>query len=90
MKSVFLAAQAVMVGDVEVMVYKVNCLRPAGGERLLATAVTESSGSRLVVCRCEVLSIEGENQSRCAVGQGTIALPDCKTSGCESRQLTHP
>lgn len=53
--------------------YKVNYLRPARGERLVATAVVEGSGSRLAVCRCEVMSIEGDKEVRCAVGQGTVA-----------------
>ena len=53
--------------------YKVNYLRPARGERLVATAVVESSGRKLAVCRCEVVAIEGGKESRCAIGQGTIA-----------------
>jgi uncharacterized protein (TIGR00369 family) len=54
--------------------FKVNYLRPAKGERLVATATSESSGGRLAVCHCEVLAIEGGRESRCAVGQGTIAV----------------
>jgi acyl-CoA thioesterase len=54
--------------------FKVNYIRPARGQRLVATAVVESSGSRLAVCRCDVAAINGEKESRCAVGQGTITL----------------
>ena len=53
--------------------YKVNYLRPARGERLVATAVVESSGTRLAVCRCDVVAVTGETETRCAVGLGTIA-----------------
>ncbi len=68
------AGGSVLGENVATVEYKVNYLRPARGERLVATAVVESSGSRLAVCRCEVLSIEGETESRCAIGQGTIAV----------------
>lgn len=54
--------------------YKVNYLRPAKGERLIATVTVESSGTRLAVCRCEVVSIDAGGETRCAVGQGTIAV----------------
>lgn len=54
--------------------FKVNYLRPARGERLIATAIVEGSGTRLAVCRCEVVCIEGGQEHRCAVAQGTVAL----------------
>jgi uncharacterized protein (TIGR00369 family) len=54
--------------------YKLNYIRPARGGRLIATATVEGSGSRLAVCRCEVTSVVDGKESRCAVGQGTIAV----------------
>ena len=54
--------------------FKVNYLRPAKGERLIATATAESSGSRLAVCRCEIVAIGAGKETRCAIGQGTIAV----------------
>ncbi|MBA2732641.1 MAG: PaaI family thioesterase [Acidobacteria bacterium] len=54
--------------------FKVNYIRPARGQRLVATATVEGAGSRLAVCRCEVVAKDGEKERRCAVGQGTIAL----------------
>ena len=54
--------------------FKVNYIRPARGQRLVATATVEGAGSRLAVCRCEVVALDGEKERRCAVGQGTIAL----------------
>jgi len=68
------AGGSVLGGNVVTAEYKVNYLRPARGRRLVATAVVESSGSKLAVCRCEVLSIEAEMETRCAVGLGTIAV----------------
>lgn len=54
--------------------FKVNYVRPARGQKLIATAVVEGSGARLAVCRCEVVVVNGEKESRCAVGQGTVSL----------------
>jgi uncharacterized protein (TIGR00369 family) len=54
--------------------YKVNYLRPARGERLIAEATVESSGPRSAVCRCDVRALHGGKESRCAVGLGTISL----------------
>jgi acyl-CoA thioesterase len=54
--------------------FKVNYIRPARGQRLVATATVEGAGARLAVCRCEVVAKDGEKERRCAVGQGTITL----------------
>ena len=64
-----------VLGDGVVTVeFKVNYIRPARGERLVATATVEGSGARMAVCGCEVVAIDGEKETRCAVGQGTIAV----------------
>ena len=67
------AGGSVLGENVLTVEFKVNYIRPARGERLVATAVVEGSGARLAVCRCEVIMTEGGKESRCAVGQGTIA-----------------
>jgi uncharacterized protein (TIGR00369 family) len=51
---------------------KVNYLRPAKGQRLLATAVVEGAGARLAVCRCDVFAIDHGDERRCATGLGTV------------------
>lgn len=68
------AGGSVLGEKVVTVEFKVNYVRPARGQRLVATAVVEGSGSRLAVCRCDVVAIDGDKESRCAVGQGTIAL----------------
>jgi uncharacterized protein (TIGR00369 family) len=68
------AGGSVLGENVVTAEYKVNYLKPARGQRLVATAAVESSGSRIAVCRCEVVSIEDDREVRCALGQGTIAL----------------
>ena len=68
------AGGSVLGPNVVTAEYKVNYLKPARGQRLVATAQVETAGSRLAVCRCEVIATDGEKEFRCAVGLGTIAL----------------
>jgi uncharacterized protein (TIGR00369 family) len=68
------AGGSVLGEKVVTVEFKVNYIRPARGQRLIATATVEGAGSRLAVCRCEVRALDGENENVCAVGQGTIAL----------------
>ncbi|MEW6048400.1 MAG: PaaI family thioesterase [Bacillota bacterium] len=68
------AGGSVLGENVVTVEFKVNYLRPARGERLIATAIVEGSGTRLAVCRCEVVCIEGDQEHRCAVAQGTVTL----------------
>ena len=68
------AAGSVLGENVVTVEYKVNYLCPARGDRLEAVAVAENSGARFSVCRCELFSISAGESTRCALGQGTIAL----------------
>jgi uncharacterized protein (TIGR00369 family) len=52
--------------------YKVNYLRPAKGSVLVARAAVTYAGRFQAVCRCDVFSVEGGEESLCAVAQGTI------------------
>ncbi|HEU4328339.1 MAG TPA: PaaI family thioesterase [Roseiflexaceae bacterium] len=52
--------------------YKINYVRPARGERLIARATVAASGSRQAVCRCDVLTVCDGEEVLCAVAQGTI------------------
>jgi uncharacterized protein (TIGR00369 family) len=67
------AGGSVLGEDVVTAEFKVNYLRPARGQRLVATAVVESSGANLATCRCDVVAIDSGDERRCAIGQGTIA-----------------
>lgn len=53
--------------------YKINYLRPAKGETLVARACIVHAGRSQAVCRCEVFAVTGEEWLLCAVAQGTIA-----------------
>ena len=53
--------------------FKINYLRPATGERLVARAEAVSVGKTQSVCRCEVFAVLGQEETLCAIAQGTIA-----------------
>lgn len=52
---------------------KLNYLRPATGEMLIARAQALSSGKRMSVVRCEIFAREDGVERLCAAAQGTIA-----------------
>ena len=53
--------------------YKINYVRPAVGERLIARAEAVHVGKSQAVCRCEVFVATGGAEKLCALAQGTIA-----------------
>ena len=53
--------------------FKINYLRPAVGERLIARAEAVHAGRSQAVCRCDVFVVQGGEEKLCAVAQGTIA-----------------
>ncbi|MBX3605837.1 MAG: PaaI family thioesterase [Piscinibacter sp.] len=62
--------------------YKINYLRPAIGERLVARAHADHVGKTQAVCRCEVFVLREGVEKLCAIAQGTIArLPGTDDAG---------
>lgn len=53
--------------------YKINYLRPAQGEALIARATAIYSSRTQAVCRCEVFVVADGREELCAVSQGTIS-----------------
>jgi uncharacterized protein (TIGR00369 family) len=53
--------------------FKINYVRPAIGERLVARAEAVSVGKNQIVCRCDVFVRSAGDEKLCAVAQGTIA-----------------
>lgn len=53
--------------------FKINYVRPAIGERLIARAVAEATGKTQSVCSCRVYALKEGEEKLCAVAQGTIA-----------------
>jgi uncharacterized protein (TIGR00369 family) len=57
--------------------FKINYVRPALGERLIARARAVHTGSSQAVCTCEVFAVQDGVEKLCALAQGTIArLPE--------------
>ncbi len=53
--------------------YKINYLRPAVGEKLIARGSLIYASKRQAVCRCDVFIQDSEgNEKICATAQGTI------------------
>lgn len=53
--------------------FKINYLRPATGEFILARATVIHAGANQAVCHCDVFVSTGDRESLCATAQGTIA-----------------
>ena len=53
--------------------FKINYLRPAVGELLIARAQAVHHGRAQAVCRCDVFVVQAGTEKLCAVAQGTIA-----------------
>jgi len=53
--------------------YKINYVRPAIGDRLIARAKAVHVGQSQSVCICEVFAVTGGEEKLCAIAQGTIA-----------------
>jgi uncharacterized protein (TIGR00369 family) len=57
--------------------YKINYVRPAVGDRLVARAQAVHVGKSQAVCRCDVFAVVNGEEKLCAIAQGTIArLPE--------------
>ena len=53
--------------------YKINYVRPAIGERLIARARAVHVSQSQTVCQCEVFAVTAGQEKLCAIAQGTIA-----------------
>lgn len=52
--------------------FKINYVRPALGDSIVARASVIYEGKTQAVCRCDVYSVKDGKESLCAVAQGTI------------------
>lgn len=66
------AGGSVLGPNVVTAAYTINYLKAAHGESLLARASVVSNTDRQAVCRCDILSITDQQETLCAVAQGTI------------------
>lgn len=61
-----------ILGDSVTSEFKINYIRPASGEKLLAEASVVAAGKRQAVCDCKIHAIEAATKKLVAVAQGTI------------------
>ncbi len=54
--------------------FKINYVRPATGDAIIARAYAVHAGKTQAVCRCDVFAVTGVEEKLCAVAQGTVAL----------------
>jgi uncharacterized protein (TIGR00369 family) len=52
--------------------FKINYVRPAMGDYIIARAAVVHAGRNQAVCRCEVYASKDGAETLCAVAQGTI------------------
>jgi uncharacterized protein (TIGR00369 family) len=53
--------------------FKINYLKPAIGDYLIARAEVVYSGRNQAVCRCDVFAVAHDAESLCATAQGAVA-----------------
>jgi uncharacterized protein (TIGR00369 family) len=53
--------------------YKINYLRPAIGQEIVARATAVHAGKSQAACRCDVFVVNEGKETLCAIAQGTIA-----------------
>lgn len=70
------AGGSVLGANVLTSEFKINYLRPAKGERLIARAEVLSAGKRQAVVRCDVFVITQGGEKLCATALGTIITTD--------------
>ena len=67
------AGGSVLGADVVTSEFKINYLRPAQGDSLVARAAAIHCGRTQAVCRCDIFASEKGADRLCATAQGTIA-----------------
>lgn len=69
-----LAGLSVLGCDTDLMEIKLDHLRPAAGDYLIAHAATVHIARRQAVCRCDVMVCNARGEWLCATASGTVVL----------------
>ena len=64
---------SVLGPNVVTLEYKINYIRPAIGDFIVARATVIHTGKSQAVCRCDVYAVSNGEEKLCATAQGTIA-----------------
>ena len=70
--------------------FKINYLRPAMGEFLVASATVVHCGRTQAVCRCDIVVSEQGGERLCATAQGTVARLPESADGSEQPKEGNP
>jgi uncharacterized protein (TIGR00369 family) len=74
-EAIAFAAGSVLGASVLTAEYKINFLRPARGERLVARGRVVSHTQRQAVCTGEVWAVSDAGETLCAMAMGTVVTP---------------
>lgn len=72
-------AGGTVLGDCLTLEFKINYVRPAVGQKLIARARVTASGRQQAVCHCDIFAVDKGNEKLCATAQGTIWKVDAKS-----------
>lgn len=61
-----------VLGDSLTLEFKINYVRPALGQTLIAKARVTANGKQQAVCHCDIYAINDGEEKLCATAQGTI------------------
>ncbi|WP_034388701.1 PaaI family thioesterase [Deinococcus sp. YIM 77859] len=61
--------------------FKINFLRPSGGETLVARGSIVSAGKRQAVTRCDIFAVQAGEEKLVATALGTIVTADVPPAG---------
>lgn len=61
-----------VLGDSLTLEFKINYVRPALGQVLIAKARVTANGRQQAVCHCDIYAINDGEEKLCATAQGTI------------------
>lgn len=67
-----------VLGDSLTLEFKINYVRPALGQTLIARARVTANGKQQAVCHCDIYAINEGEEKLCATAQGTIWKIDPK------------
>lgn len=76
-----------VLGDAVTSEFKINFVRPATGQRLVAQASVLSSGKHQAVCECKVVSVDYKGKTLIAIVQGTVSKND---TGSQAEPFSTP
>ncbi len=70
--SITFAGGIALGGDALTAEFKINYIRPAKGEKLVARAKLIHAGRRQAVCQCEIFVRNGADERLCAHASGSV------------------